>query len=331
MFIRIGYIVIIGYHKKFKGDSLNNMKRKIWINGDFVNWNDASVHILSHSHQRGSLIFGFIPIFENENGTFIFRIDKHIERLYSSCHLAGIPIDYKESELINAVFDAAKENPGSKFIKISVYIASIEIDVVPQDPLTTVAIAAYEPQKDIIEKNSNPFHRSDYLSVWIEKDKHQRRSDIIDPQIKIAANYTSPMMAKWKARKNGYDEIILTDSEGYVTEAPTSNVFIVNQDGVLMTADEDQVLHGITRMSIIEIAEDEGININIGRIPLKELQDAKEVFITSSSHLVCPVKSLDKMPVGNGEIGKTTMILKNRFLKTTEGKDSKFNNWLSHI
>ena len=125
MFIRIGYIVIIGYHKKFKGDSLNNMKRKIWINGDFVNWNDASVHILSHSHQRGSLIFGFIPIFENENGTFIFRIDKHIERLYSSCHLAGIPIDYKESELINAVFDAAKENPGSKFIKISVYIASI--------------------------------------------------------------------------------------------------------------------------------------------------------------------------------------------------------------
>ena len=99
MFIRIGYIAILGYHKKFKGDSLNNMKRKIWINGDFVNWNDASVHILSHSHQRGSLIFGFIPIFENENGTFIFRIDKHIERLYSSCHLAGIPIDYKESEL----------------------------------------------------------------------------------------------------------------------------------------------------------------------------------------------------------------------------------------
>ena len=307
------------------------MKRKIWINGDFVNWNDASVHILSHSHQRGSLIFGFIPIFENENGTFIFRIDKHIERLYSSCHLAGIPIDYKESELINAVFDAAKENPGSKFIKIRVYIASIEIDVVPQDPLTTVAIAAYEPQKDIIEKNINPFHKSDYLSVWIEKDIHQRRSDIIDPQIKIAANYTSPMMAKWKARKNGYDEIILTDSEDYVTEAPTSNVFIVNQDGVLMTAHEDQVLHGITRMSIIEIAEDEGININIGRIPLKELQDAREVFITSSSHLVCPVKSLDKIPVGNGEIGKTTMILKNRFLKTTEGKDSKFNNWLSHI
>ena len=307
------------------------MERKIWIDGVFVEWNDASVHILSHSHQRGSLIFGFIPIFENENGTFIFRVDKHIERLFKSCLLAGIPINYKEDELIDAVFATVKENPGSKFIKISVYIASIEIDVVPQDPYTKVAIAAYEPQKDIIEKNSNVFHKSENMSVWIEKDKHQRRQDIIDPQIKIAANYTSPMMAKWKARKNGYDEIILTDSDGYVAEAPTSNVFMVSQAGVLMTAKEDEVLHGITRMSIIEIAEDEGIEMNIGRIPLKELQEAVEVFITSSSHLICPVNSLDGKLVGSGKTGKKTLIIKNRFHNVISGKDNKFNKWLSPV
>ena len=307
------------------------MERKIWIDGVFVDWNDASVHILSHSHQRGSLIFGFIPIFENDNGTFIFRVDKHIERLFKSCLLAGIPIDYKERELIDAIFHTVKENPGSKFVKISVYIASIEIDVVPQDPFTKVAIAAYEPQKDIIEKNSNVFYKSENMSVWIEKDKHQRRPDIIDPQIKIAANYTSPMMAKWKARKNGYDEIILTDNEGYVTEAPTSNVFMVSQDGVLMTAQEDEVLHGITRMSIIEIAEDEGIEMNIGRIPLKELQEAIEVFITSSSHLICPVNSLDGKPVGSGKIGEKTLIIKNRFLNVVSGKDNKFSKWLSPV
>ena len=307
------------------------MERKIWIDGVFVDWNDASVHILSHSHQRGSLIFGFIPIFENDNGAFIFRVDKHIERLFKSCLLAGIPINYKENELIDAIFHTVKENPGSKFVKISVYIASIEIDVVPQDPFTKVAIAAYEPQKDIIEKNSNVFYKSENMSVWIEKDKHQRRPDIIDPQIKIAANYTSPMMAKWKARKNGYDEIILTDSKGYVTEAPTSNVFIVSQDGVLMTAQEDEVLHGITRMSIIEIAEDEGIEMNIGRIPLKELQEAIEVFITSSSHLICPVNSLDGKPVGSGKIGEKTLIIKNRFLNVVSGKDNKFSKWLSPV
>ena len=307
------------------------MKRKIWIDGEFVDWNDASVHILSHSHQRGSLIFGFIPIFENENRTFIFRVDKHIERLLKSCLMAGIPIDSKENELIDAIFYTVKENPGSKFIKISVYIASIEIDVVPQDPFTKVAIAAYEPLKDIIEKNSNVFYKSENMSVWIEKDKHQRRPDIIDPQIKIAANYTSPMMAKWKARKNGYDEIILTDSKGYVTEAPTSNVFIVSQDGVLMTAQEDEVLHGITRMSIIEIAEDEGIEMNIGRIPLKELLEAIEVFITSSSHLICPVNSLDGKPVGSGKAGEKTLIIKNRFLNVINGKDNKFSKWLSPV
>tara|TARA_B100000212_G_scaffold316043_1_gene270606 strand:- start:3630 stop:4559 length:930 start_codon:yes stop_codon:yes gene_type:complete len=307
------------------------MERKIWIDGVFIDWNDASVHILSHSHQRGSLIFGFIPIFENENGTFIFRVDKHIERLFKSCLLAGIPINYKEDELIDAVFDTVKKNPGSKFIKISVYIASIEIDVVPQDPYTKVAIAAYEPQKDIIEKNSNLFHKSENMRVWIEKDKHQRRHDIIDPQIKIAANYTSPMIAKWKARKNGYDEIILTDSDGYVAEAPTSNVFMVSQAGVLMTAKEDEVLHGITRMSIIEIAEDEGIEMNIGRIPLKELQEAVEVFITSSSHLICPVNSLDGKLVGSGKTGEKTLTIKNRFLNVISGKDNKFNKWLSPV
>ena len=307
------------------------MSRKIWINGDFVDWNDAKVHILSHSHQRGSLIFGFIPIFENDNGVFVFRINKHTERIFKSCEIAGIPIAYTKENIKNAIIDTVQVNPGSKFVKISVYIASVEIDVVPQDPFTTVAIAAYEPQEDIIAKNSQPFHSSPELSVWVEKVRHQRRSDIIAPQVKIAANYTSPMMAKWEARKQGYDEIILTDEDGYVTEAPTSNVFIVNAKGILMTAHEDDVLHGITRMSILEITEDESIETNIGRVPLKDLEEAREVFVTSSSHLVCPVIKIDGSPVGNGKIGEVTERLKNRFHEIIKGKENKFQHWLHKI
>ena len=307
------------------------MSRKIWINGEYVNWEDASVHILSHSHQRGSLIFGFTPIFENDNGTYIFRLDKHTDRLFKSCETAGIPLDYSKDEIKDGIIDTVRTNPGSKFIKISVYIASVEIDVVPQDPFTTVAIAAYEPKEDIIEKNSQPFHSSQELSVWVEKVRHQRRPDIIDPQVKIAANYTSPMMAKWEARKNGYDEIILTDSEGYVTEAPTSNVFIVSSDGVLMTAHEDDILHGITRMSILEIAEDEGLKVNVGKVPLKDLEEAREVFVTSSSHLVCPVIKIDGNPVGDGKVGEITNLLKQRFQEVISGKDNKFQEWLYKI
>ncbi len=307
------------------------MSRKIWINGDFVDWNDAKVHILSHSHQRGSLIFGFIPIFENDNGVFVFRINKHTERIFKSCEIAGIPIAYTKENIKKAIIDTVQVNPGSKFVKISVYIASVEIDVVPQDPFTTVAIAAYEPQEDIIAKNSQPFHSSPELSVWVEKVRHQRRSDIIAPQVKIAANYTSPMMAKWEARKQGYDEIILTDEDGYVTEAPTSNVFIVNAKGILMTAHEDDVLHGITRMSILEITEDESIETNIGRVPLKDLEEAREVFVTSSSHLVCPVIKIDGSPVGNGKIGEVTERLKNRFHEIIKGKENKFQHWLYKI
>ena len=227
------------------------MQRKIWINGNYINWEDAQVHILSHSHQRGSLIFGFIPIFDNERVVSLFRLNDHIDRLFNSCISAGIPLDYSSEEIHLAIKDTVRKNPGSKFVKISVYISSIEVDVVPQDPFSSVAIAAYDPQEDIISKNTQPFHSSKKLSVWLEKEKHQRRSDIIPPQIKIAGNYTSSMMAKWQARKDGYDEIILTDEDGFITEAPTSNVFLVNNDGALITAPEKEVLYGITRKSIL--------------------------------------------------------------------------------
>jgi len=307
------------------------LQRKIWINGEYVNWEDAKVHILSHSHQRGSLIFGFIPIFENDGVVSLFRLNDHIDRLFTSCASAGIPLDYSAADIHLAIKDTVKKNPGSKFVKISVYIASIEIDVVPQDSFSTVAIAAYEPVEDIAAKNSQPFHSSRELSVWLEKEKHQRRSDIIPPQIKIAGNYTSSMMAKWQARKNGYDEIILTDEDGFITEAPTSNVFLVNNDGALLTAPEKEVLYGITRKSILDIADDEGIKTIVARIPLSELENAKEVFITSSSHLVCPVIKIDNVLVGDGDIGDLTSKLKNRFLKISQGNDKFSQDWLENI
>ena len=307
------------------------MQRKIWINGEYVNWEDAKVHILSHSHQRGSLIFGFIPIFENDGVVSLFRLNDHIDRLFTSCASAGIPLDYSAADIHLAIKDTVKKYPGSKFVKISVYIASIEIDVVPQDSFSTVAIAAYEPMEDIAAKNSQPFHSSKKLSVWLEKEKHQRRSDIIPPQIKIAGNYTSSMMAKWQARKNGYDEIILTDEDGFITEAPTSNVFLVNNDGALLTAPEKEVLYGITRKSILDIADDEGIKTIVARIPLSELENAKEVFITSSSHLVCPVIKIDNVLVGDGDIGDLTSKLKNRFLKISQGNDKFSQDWLENI
>lgn len=307
------------------------MQRKIWMNGDYVDWEDAQVHILSHSHQRGSLIFGFIPIFENDGIISLFRLSDHVDRLFTSCETAGIPLDYSPKDIQLAIKETVRKNPGSKFVKISVYIASIEIDVVPQDPFSTVAIAAYDPKEDIASKNTQPFHSSKELSVWLEKEKHQRRHDIIPPQVKIAGNYTSSMMAKWQARKNGYDEIILTDEEGYITEAPTSNVFIVNKDGCLLTAPEDDVLYGITRKSILEIASNEGIGVRVERIPIHELENAKEVFLTSSSHLLAPVIKVDGAMVGNGKIGNLTAKLKDRFLRITNSKDTIFTNWLDVI
>ena len=307
------------------------MQRKIWINGEYVNWDNAQVHILSHSHQRGSLIFGFIPIFDNQGVVSLFRLKDHIKRLFKSCTSAGVPLDYSPNDIHMAIKDTVRENPGSKFVKISVYISSVEVDVVPQDPFSTIAIAAYEPHQDIITKNTQPFYTSKELSVWLEKEKHQRRHDIIPPQVKIAGNYTSSMMAKWQARKNGYDEIIFTDEEGYITEAPTSNVFIINQENVLLTAPESDVLYGITRKSILEIARNENINIKEDKIPLYELENAREVFLTSSSHLISPVVKIDNRPLENQNLKSITNKLKMRFLKIIKGEDSFSSKWLDKI
>lgn len=307
------------------------MQRKIWINGEYVNWEKANVHILSHSHQRGSLIFGFIPIFENDGVVSIFRLHDHVKRLFSSCETAGIPISYNENEIKLAIKDTVKKNPGSKYIKISVYIASVEVDVVPQDPFSTVAIAVYDPQEDIISKNTQPFHKFKELSVWVEKEKHQRRNDIIPPQIKIAGNYTSSMMAKWQARRNGYDEIFFTDENGNITESTTSNIFIVDGEDNLLTAHENQVLYGITRKSVLEIACDENIKIFEGQITLDKLKDAKEVFITSSSHIICPVVKIDNQLISNNDERNLINILKKRFSLITSCNDKKFNHWMESI
>ena len=154
---------------------------------------------------------------------------------------------------------------------------------------------------------------------------------MIPPQIKIAGNYTSSMIAKWRARKNGYDEIIFTDEEGYITEAPTSNVFIINQENVLLTAPESDVLYGITRKSILEIARNENINIKEDKIPLYELENAREVFLTSSSHLISPVVKIDNRPLENQNLKSITNKLKMRFLKIIKGEDSFSSKWLDKI
>jgi len=305
--------------------------RRIWIDGALVPWEQATVHVLSHSLQRGSLIFDYMSVHETPRGRGVFRMGDHVDRFLRSAELVGLPLAFGKQEIEAAILETVRANPGAKAVKVSGYLASIEVDVVPMDERVTVAVAAYDPLEDVIRRNPGEYPKRAGLRLWIEKARRQRREDIVPAQAKVAANYTSPMAAKWEARRNGYDEILLVDEDGFVAEGPTTNVFWVDEAGTLRTPPEDHVLLGITRMAVIEIAKHEGIPVLESKIHADELMEMPEVFLTGTTAGVWPVVSIDESVIGAGEIGPVAARLRERFLAASSGEDPAFQHWLTFV
>lgn len=305
--------------------------RQIWLDGELIPWERATVHVLSHSLQRGSLVFDYMGVHETPRGPAVFRMPEHVARLLHSAELVGLPLTLDGPTLEAAILETVRANPGARVVKVSAYLPSIEVDVVPLDPRVSVAIAAYDPDADVNAGKPNPPHRPRTLAVWIEKAVRNRREDIVPPQAKVSANYTSPMQAKWNARRAGYDEILLVDEDGCVAEGPTTNVFLVDDDGVLVTPLEARVLLGVTRRSILELAVAEGLRVEERRVTPEELEAAAEVFLTGTSAGVWPVESVDGHKIGAGAPGPVSERLAARFRAATRGEDPAFAHWLSPV
>ncbi|MCS5637305.1 MAG: aminotransferase class IV [Myxococcota bacterium] len=307
--------------------------RVIWLDGEFVPWANATVHVLSHSLQRGSLVFDYMSLNPTPRGPAIFRLDLHMRRMLRSCELLGLPIALDEGELSRAVIEAARANPGGRAIKASAYFASVELDVVPVDTRVSVAIAVYDPEEDLVSRlpQKEGARRRRSIRLWLEKEAHQRREDIVSPQAKVSANYASSMTAKARAQRLGFDEILLIDEEGHVAEGPTTNVFVVDRDGVLVTPPEKRVLKGVTRQSIIELAEDSGVDFRQRPIEPGELMGAREVFLTGTTAGVLPVESVDDEKIGDACPGPVSIELGERLSRAEAGDDSAFDHWLTYI
>jgi len=309
-----------------------SVKRQIWIDGEFVPWERATIHVLSHCVQRGSLVFDYMSVHRTPRGVCVFRLPAHVERFLRSCELVGLPIAMGGEEISDAIRAAVRANPGARAVKLSAYFASIEVDVVPLDNRVSVAVAAYDPDADVVRRKpveSRPAPAE--VRLWIEKEKHSRRDDILPPQAKVAANYASPMSAKSRARDAGYDEILLVDEDGYVAEGPSSNVFLVDREGTLVTPPEARVLHGVTRRSVLELAEHHGIPVREGRISPEELKRAAEVFLTGTTAGVLCVSSVDGQRIGDGSIGPLTARLREHYLRVLAGEDPVFAGWLNPV
>ncbi|MEE2677721.1 MAG: aminotransferase class IV [Myxococcota bacterium] len=305
--------------------------RQIWIDGGLVPWQDATVHVLSHSLQRGSLVFDYLSVCETPQGAAVFRLRDHVERFLRSAELVGLPLSLDVGAIEAGIVETVGANPGARAVKLSAYLPSVEVDVVPQDPRVSVAIAAYDPVSDVIKRNPSGWKPRATARLWIEKERRNRRDDIVPAQAKVAANYTSPMLAKWRARHRGFDEILLVDEHGFIAEAPTSNVFWVDAEETVHTPPEQNVLLGVTRRSILDLAKHDGLECAETPARPEELLEAAEVFLTGTTAGVWPVDSIDERPVGAGAPGPVSARLRDRFLSVTQGEDPTFHHWLTII
>jgi branched-chain amino acid aminotransferase len=304
------------------------VNRTIWIDGRWVPWEQATVHLLSHSLQRGSLVFDYMSVHATARGPAVFRLREHVQRFLRSVELVGLPLEAKGTELEAAVLDTVRRNPGARAVKMCAYLPSLEVDVVPLDAHVAVAIAAYDPGSDIVAHKAEKPTVSPLLKLWIEKELRNRRHDILPPQAKVAANYTSPMLAKWRARRRGYDDILLVDEQGRLAEAPTANVFLVDRAGDLVTPAEDTVLLGVTRSAVIEVARAEGLTVRETDVPPSALFEAAEVFLTGTTAGVWPVGSIDDREIP-GAPGPVSLKLKERIRAISAGEDPRYLHWLA--
>jgi branched-chain amino acid aminotransferase len=304
--------------------------RRIWIDGSLVPWQAATVHVLSHSLARGSLVFDYLSVHETPRGAGVFRLAEHLQRFERSVAIVGLPMRQSFDELFAGACDVVRANPGATALKVMAYVPSEEVDVVPMDERVSVAMAAYDPVADVILRKAKPRRAPKELAIKIERIRRRIESHL-PTHAKAAANYLGPMMAKWQARKEGFDDVVMLDEHGHLSEAPTLNVFVVDAQGTVRTPGLDAVLPGITRMSIVEIAKHEGIAVHEGVVEPEELERAAEAFLASTSVGVWPVASVDGNALPAPVPGPVSRRLQDRFDRIVAGGDPDFAHWLTLV
>ena len=248
--------------------------RQIWVDGELVPWESATVHVLSQSLQRGTLVFDVMAAYSRPGGIAVFGLREHVERLVRSAELSGMRLAFDLDALLAGVAETARANPGCGVIKISAYNPGIALDVLPVDATGSVAIAAFAAE-DIGSQRFPSSPRPARLQV---ADPIKLPPSVLTPQVKIAAGYTAAAIAKRRAREAGFDDILFLDERGRVAESSTQSFFLVEQ-GALRTAPLEFVLAGITRRCVIEIAEAEGIGCKEEPIERDALETADEAFV----------------------------------------------------
>jgi len=299
--------------------------KKIWMDGEFVDWDKAKIHIMTHTFNYGLGVFEGIRCYKTKRGPAIFRYQEHLNRLFDSVKIASIKAPYTMEEFSKAIIDTIKINKLPEcYIKPIFYYGYGEAGIFPKNHPVNAAISVFPwgayLGKDGLEKG-----------IRVKISSFMRHHiNISMTKAKICGNYVNSQLAKIEAIENGYDEALMLDPQGQVAEGSGENIFIV-KNGVIKTTPILSILAGITRDSVIKIAEDQGIEVKEALFSRDELYIADEAFFTGTAAEVTPIREVDKRIIGSGTVGEITKKIQKIFFSVVKGNNKKFSKWLTYI
>ena len=300
----------------------NTEKKFIWKNGEFENWDDSNVHILSHTLHYGTGVFEGVRAYKTENGPAIFRLSEHTSRLFDAASKINIKIPFSEDELNIIQCNILNQNNLNEgYIRPIVYLGNEGLGLRAKDLSVNVAVAAWEWPSYM-----DPIAKEDGISVI--KSSHKQYENPLHSGNKIIGTYFSNTMALHEALDKGADEAIMMDMNGFISEGSGENVFIV-KDEVVFTPTIDHCLNGITRQSVIQIAKDLSIEVQEQDLRYEDLKNADEAFFTGTAVEITPITKFDQSTINNGKRGPITKILQDSFMNIVSGQNLKYSNWLT--
>jgi len=297
----------------------------IWFNGKLVDWRDANVHVLTHSLHYGMAVFEGVRAYKTAQGTAIFRLEEHTKRWFNSAKIFQMAMPYSQDELMKAQIEVVKANQlESCYLRPIAWIGSEKLGISPKGNQILVSIAAWQWGAYLGDDGINKGIRVKTSSY----SRHHVNVSLV--RAKASGYYINSILANQEVTAHGYDEALLLDTDGYVSEGSGENVFIV-RDGVIYTPDLASCLAGITRDAIMKIANDLNIEVREKRITRDEMYCADEAFFTGTAAEVTPIRELDDRQIGNGGRGPITEKIQNIFFDIVKGKNDKYHSWLTYV
>ena len=306
--------------------ALDDRDGKIWMDGELVDWRDAKIHVLSHTLHYGCGVFEGVRAYHTVNGTAIFRLAEHTERLFNSAKILRMKIPFTPEQVNEAQKQVVRENKlDSCYLRPLVWIGSEKLGVSPKGNRIHAMVAAWSWGAYLGDEGMK-------RGIRVKTSSYTRHHvNITMTQAKAVSNYSNSILANMEALDDGYDEALLLDASGFVSEGAGENIFVV-KGGVVYTPDLSAgALNGITRNTILHNCKDLELEVVQKRITRDEVYIADEAFFTGTAAEVTPIRELDRVEIGIGSRGPITEKIQNAFFDIVNGKNPKYAHWLTKV